>query len=95
MRTPTPSKEVEAPARSTRTRIRALNPESRRLPLVHPLARLPSVTWLTCSLELGIVTITTPVVAPTPTALTHHAHAHAMPLPPIRRRRQRLMTGTL
>ena len=37
----TPSKEVEAPARSTRTRIRALNPESRRLPLVHPLARLP------------------------------------------------------
>ena len=40
MHTPTPSKEVEAPARSTRTRIRALNPESRRLPLVHPLAPL-------------------------------------------------------
>ena len=76
MQTPTPSKGGRgARAQHEEPEIRS-TPQGGSLPVyVEPLARCPVVTWFTCSLGLGLVTVTNPVVAPTPTALTHHAHA--------------------
>ena len=76
MQTPTPSKGGRgARAQHEEPEIRS-TPQGGSLPVyVEPLARCPVVTWFTCSLGLGLVTVTNPVVAPTPTALTHHVHA--------------------